>query len=126
VSSSPKKASGSTRETAEAYTTALYPQPVTVVFEQASTSTTDISRQDLMLNARPNPAIGQTTLRFYLPAATDAQLRLLDAQGRLVSAFNGYFQAGTFEQRVEIPAAGLYFAELITPYGTVACKVIGE
>jgi len=111
---------------AEAYTTALYPQPVTVVFEQASTGTTGISRQDLMLNARPNPAIGQTTLRFYLPTATDAQLRLLDAQGRLVSAFNGYYQAGTFEQRVEIPAAGLYFAELITPYGTVACKVVGE
>ncbi|MDX2133528.1 MAG: lamin tail domain-containing protein [Saprospiraceae bacterium] len=111
---------------AEAYTTALYPQPVQLAFTQASTSATDVARESLTLSARPNPANGQTTLRFYLPAAADAQLRLLDAQGRVVSAYNDYFPAGTFEQRVALPVAGLFFAELITPYGAVTCKVIGE
>ncbi|MDX2133530.1 MAG: HYR domain-containing protein [Saprospiraceae bacterium] len=109
-----------------AYTTDLYPQPVQLAFTQASTSATDVARENLTLGARPNPASGQTTLRFYLPVAADLQLRLLDAQGRLVSVHSDYFQAGTFEQRVELPMAGLYFAELVTPYGTVTCKVIGE
>ncbi|MDX2133536.1 MAG: choice-of-anchor Q domain-containing protein [Saprospiraceae bacterium] len=109
-----------------AYTTDLYPQPVQLAFTQASTSAADVARENLTLSARPNPASGQTTLRFYLPAAAEAQLRLLDAQGRLVSVYNDYFQAGTFEQRVALPVAGLYIAELVTPYGTVACKVVGE
>ena len=61
-----------------------------------------------------------------MPQACDAQLRLLDGQGKLVAEYGGYFQAGAFEQRVELPMAGLYFAELITPYGMVACKVVGE
>ncbi len=109
-----------------AYTTDLYPQPVQLAFTQASTSATDFARENLTLSARPNPASDRTTLRFYLPVTADVQLRLLDAQGRLVSVHNDYFQAGTFEQLVELPMAGLYFAELVTPYGTVTCKVIGE
>ncbi|MDX2133526.1 MAG: right-handed parallel beta-helix repeat-containing protein [Saprospiraceae bacterium] len=111
---------------AEAYTTALYPQPVQLAFGQASTSATDPARESLTLSARPNPANGQTTLRFYLPEAAEAQLRVLDAQGRVVSTYNATYPIGTFEQRVALPAAGLYFAELITPYGTAALKVVGE
>ncbi len=74
---------------------------------------------------QPNPSRGTTLLRFSLPAAGHARLEIVDVTGRRMGGFEGEFSAGVQTWRWDgrgadggASGAGLYFARLVTPWGT--------
>lgn len=67
--------------------------------------------QPLLLPGEPNPFTDQTVLRYWLPAAGEAQLQVLDAAGRQVLMRGGAHDAGWQEwllTAADLPAAGIY------------------
>ncbi len=72
-----------------------------------------------LLQNRPNPFSGSTTIGFILPEAGDARLRIFDATGRLLAERNGHYPAGKSEEAFEFSGiSGVLFYELVTPSGT--------
>lgn len=97
--------------------------------------TAAISREDMAgdpagsvtLVARPNPFAQTLIAGFELPESCEAQVRLLDLQGRVVaeqkSAFVEGYNEVRFRESAEMPA-GIYFCELTTPWGVTTQRVI--
>jgi hypothetical protein len=74
---------------------------------------------------QPNPSRSTTLLRFSLPAAGRVRLEVVDVSGRRMGNFEGEFPAGPQTWRWDgrgpdgdAAVAGLYFARLVTPWGT--------
>lgn len=69
--------------------------PVTLKVERIPTSVHDKAEgTSALLAPAPNPAVGSTTLRFGKPLAREAQITIIDAQGRTVRSFTGESYAG--------------------------------
>jgi hypothetical protein len=71
----------------------------------------------------PNPATDRNIMRFSLPAAMSASLRIYDRLGREVAVLtDGWSRAGTHsvEMRTAELSAGVYLAVLRTEYAIVA------
>jgi flagellar hook capping protein FlgD len=81
---------------------------------------------------QPNPSSSVTQLDFSLAAATKVQLAVFDAAGRRVATLvDGELPAGphaaSWAGRAdggERAPAGVYFARLITPLGSVARRIV--
>ncbi len=85
--------------------------PVRLVFER------DQNEAFALYQNQPNPFRDETLIRFRLPEANQATLRVFDAQGRLLWQVRGDFAAGHNEirlQRNDISAKGLLFYRLET------------
>ncbi len=79
----------------------------------------------LSLTNQPNPFTAVTTLRFVLPEAGDAELRISDAAGRLLFLQKKYYAAGQQIETLRLNgASGIMLAELITPFGVVTKKMV--
>lgn len=77
-----------------------------------------------LLQNRPNPFKGRTTIAFVLPEAAAAQLRVFDASGRLLAERQGEYPAGRSEEVFELGGlSGLLYYELSTPAGTLSKKM---
>jgi len=82
--------------------------------------------------ARPNPFVGETVLRFALPAAGPVSLRVYDVQGRRVAELvNGPLPAGRHVVRWDgisshrqACSAGVYFIRLETVSGVKEERVV--
>jgi hypothetical protein len=79
----------------------------------------------------PNPSFGSALLRFSLPAAGSVRLEIMDLAGRRVwrreaelgaGAHAWYFDGGT--ERGRRLGSGLYFARLVTPWGTRTQRLV--
>lgn len=108
------------------YTSAFAETPIALQY-RGVTSAHDLARPaPRLLSNRPNPFEGRTTLRFDIPEACDATLRVYDATGRLVAAQQAFFQAGTHEWVFEekVGHSHVYIAELVTPWGVSALKML--
>ncbi|MBK9338506.1 MAG: T9SS type A sorting domain-containing protein [Lewinellaceae bacterium] len=113
---------------AVAYTTALAPREVQLVFTDykntgllSTDNQVDIPNTgfDLLQN-RPNPFSDRTTIGFILPEACAAQLRVFDISGRELWRSDETYPAGYHEvvlRLEELPATGMLFYELTTPQG---------
>lgn len=78
-----------------------------------------------LLQNRPNPFSNVTTIGFVLPAAGEAQLRVLDVNGREISRFNNTYPAGYNEETIRVEGiSGVLYAELVTPWGVVVRKMV--
>ena len=78
-----------------------------------------------LLQNRPNPFSGVTTIGFVLPAAGEAQLRVLDVNGREIIRLNNTYPAGYNEETIQMEGiSGVLYAELVTPWGVVARKMV--
>jgi len=113
----------------EAYTTEQGRAEVQLVFTDAQT--TDVTNPAIaagvhLLQNRPNPFSGATTIGFVLPQACDTQLRVFDATGRELLRLNKAYPAGYSEETVRLDAAatGILYYELTTPFGQVARRMI--
>jgi hypothetical protein len=83
-------------------------------------SKTDSGSVELYMN-QPNPFIEMTLLRFLLPAAAFACIRIFDSAGAEVVAKQGNFNSGENHvvlHRADLKDSGLYTCRLETPYGT--------
>ncbi|WP_353480649.1 T9SS type A sorting domain-containing protein, partial [Haliscomenobacter sp.] len=67
----------------------------------------------------PNPFQDATSIRFYLPEATDGHLLIFDAAGRLLQDLKGNYQRGLNQIDLEVlqlPAGVLYYTFRSTRY----------
>ena len=78
-----------------------------------------------------NPALGHTAFRFGMPAAQRAELAVFDITGRRVATLaQGLQEAGwhtaswTVNDDGSAPAAGIYFARLVTDARTVGSRIV--
>ena len=79
----------------------------------------------------PNPSFGSALLRFSLPAAGSVRLEIVDLAGRRVWRREAELRAGAhawdFDGDTEPGrrlGSGLYFARLITPWGTCTQRLV--
>ncbi len=102
------------------------------IVDPAAAAVGDAGPLDLAL-ARPfpNPSFGSALLRFSLPAAGSVRLDIVDLAGRRVwrreaemgaGSHAWYFDGGT--ERGRRLGSGLYFARLITPWGTRTQRLV--
>ena len=76
---------------------------------------------------RPNPFAGKTTVLFYLKQRMPVQLQILDISGRSTTLLNEEMDAGWHDVRIDrrqLAGSGIYFYQLITPYGTERRKMV--
>ncbi len=111
----------------EAYTVEQGQAEVQLVFTDAQT--TDVTNPAALagvqlLQNRPNPFSGVTTIGFVLPQPCDAQLRVFDVTGRELLRLNKTYPSGYSEEAVRIDAAGLLYYELTTPFGQVSRRMV--
>ncbi len=80
---------------------------------------------DLTLDNRPNPFTDVTTLRFVLPQAGAAELRVYDVSGRLLFSQKKTYTAGQQMETLRLEGvSGVLFAELVTEQGSVLRKML--
>lgn len=99
---------------------------VTLEFSH-STGTDDPDRapRSQFLAAQPNPFVETTTLRFMMPRAGEAALRITDGAGRLLFSQTKHYPAGTQQETLWLEGArGVLFAELVTEQGSVVQKML--
>jgi hypothetical protein len=78
-----------------------------------------------LLQNRPNPFRGSTTIGFVLPEGCEAQLRIFDASGRMLAERKAYYPAGRHEEAFSLDAApGMLWYELATPQGILTKKMM--
>ena len=115
-----------------AYTSQLAQCEVQLVFTdyvQPGLNQPDVLAGDYfdLLQSRPNPFSERTTIGFILPIACDAQLRVLDINGRELWRVNKTYPAGYHEEVFrleEIGSTGMLFYELTTPQGKQTRKML--
>ncbi|MCK6691756.1 MAG: PKD domain-containing protein [Thermoanaerobaculia bacterium] len=118
--------------TPAAFSAALAPGEVQLLFSENMVSAFAPTGSGLQLyQNRPNPFSEGTIIGFKLPEACDAQLRIVDAQGREVLKIARAFQAGYHEEAIymnEFGSGGIFYYELTTPVGRLVRKmtVIGR
>jgi hypothetical protein len=75
----------------------------------------------------PNPFSNTTTIRYTLPKAGNASLKLYDVTGQLVTTFaSGYHSAGNYSCSAPTLARGIYVLKLATDGTSATRKLIVE
>lgn len=108
------------------YTTALAESKVELTFNELSGTANPAGAAGVqLLQNRPNPFNGQTSIGFVLPEACEAQLRIFDVSGRLLAERKGQYPAGKNEELFEASGAtGVLYYELTTPFGVATRKMV--
>lgn len=106
------------------------PAGMRLVFAESVDATAPLDpgglRLQLMQN-RPNPFHDATTIGFIIPEACEAQIRILDISGRVLTTYDRTYTAGYHELDFRMENAssyGVLFCELITPKGTRTIKMV--
>jgi hypothetical protein len=110
---------------AAAYTTALETRAIGLYFDAVEGQSDDADFQ--LLQNQPNPFADRTTLRFALPAAGEATLRIVDATGRELWKEQNNYTAGYHEVVADLAgltAPGVLYCELTTAQGSRVRKMI--
>lgn len=107
-----------------AYNRNLEHAPVQMYYD-ASTATGTPANAVTMFDAWPNPFVQTTTVRFNLPEACKAQLRVFDASGRELLQMDKNYPAGNQQEPIRLEGmSGTLVCELTTPWGTQRLKLI--
>jgi hypothetical protein len=94
---------------------------------EASQVSVDAARLFLLAQNRPNPFGQETRIEFELKERMQVRLEVFDLAGRKWQVLDGIFDAGRHEASVngsELGQPGIYFYQIITPYGTERRKMI--
>lgn len=88
----------------------------------------DAARLFSLEQNRPNPFSGSTSLAFFLAERMPVRLELLDVNGRTRVLREEVLDAGWQELVLleEMPVPGVYFCQLVTPYGTERRKMVKQ
>ncbi len=114
---------------AEAYTARQQKTGLRLLFTE-STGTPGVPAATAgvqLFQNRPNPFVQTTAVGFNLPAACEAQLRVLDATGRELFRLNKTYPAGYQEEILQLDpdvAPGLLYYELNTPFGQLTRRMV--
>ena len=109
---------------AVAYNSALMESAVSLHFSTLTGTGNPATASRVRLQVQPNPFRDETTVAFNLPGACEAQLRVVDVNGRELLRLDKAFPAGYSEEQIVLgTAAGVFICELITPFGVAAKKM---
>jgi len=109
--------------TAEAYDDAGTPRAVELNFSDYDHAALHFK----LYQNQPNPYRGETLIQFYLPQTAEVLITVRDAQGKVVAARQGEFNAGLNNivmNSNDLPAAGVYFYKLETEGFTATKRMI--
>ncbi len=70
----------------------------------------------LLFQNTPNPFYQTTTVRFYLPKASEAALHIYDVYGKLLRSYEGRYEEGTHSVEVDLgdlTRSSVFFCELV-------------
>lgn len=108
-----------------AFNSTLQQAPVELRYT-AATATGAPAETATTLEAWPNPYVHTTSLRFNLPEACQARLRVLDESGRELWRLNKNYPAGQQQEPLHLPGVvGALVCELTTPLGISILKIVG-
>ncbi len=109
---------------AEAYDKAANHLNIELVF----TTTTKAIKADFKLSQnQPNPFAQTTVIKYQLPDNGQVQFNIFDIQGSLLKSTEENGQKGWNEltiQGSDLPAGGVYYYQLSTPYGVAMKKLL--
>jgi len=75
----------------------------------------------------PNPFDGVTSVKLQISEPGDVMVEISDVTGRVVKMFPGKaLQAGVYDMRVTVAAAGVYFLKVRQNNGTASVKMINR
>ncbi len=116
-----------------AYNTQLIPKGVQLYYAdytKPADPRAEVKEADaqLLLSNFPNPFPDCTTLGFALPAAGAVRIRVFDTAGRQRLLLEKDAAAGFQEEAVclEGTGAGVYFCEMVTPFGSIVQRIIKQ
>ncbi len=111
----------------ETYGWDFTPGTLELVYESTTSSTSEPTSANFqLLQNRPNPFKEITTIGFVLPNACEAQIRIFDVNGRLLTTQKGWYAQGYNEQEIhfdQLIAKGFLYYELVTPFGILSKKM---
>jgi hypothetical protein len=114
-----------------AYNTVLREAPVHIAFKDAqvvaTTDPVDAKPKLQLMQNQPNPFVDRTVIGFVLPEACEAQIRIIDLDGKVLETRKKTYTAGYQEEEFRIEnqiTSGLLYYELTTPSGKLAKKMI--
>lgn len=103
-------------------------QNIVVQLDETIVGTPEIQKPDYSAANYPNPFDDQTTLRYSLKDASDVNVDIYDAQGKLVNQiFSGKQQKGTHKLSIDGSsyAPGMYFLNITSPQrGSQSLKLL--
>jgi hypothetical protein len=108
-----------------AYTSALADNAVQLNFFGTTSANDPIAQPQIeLLQNRPNPFVSRTAIGFVLPESCEAQLRVVDASGRVLLSQKKNYPAGRHEETFDLEgASGVLWYELTTPFGILTKKM---
>ncbi len=111
---------------AHAYNGMLAEAPVELSYQAVTGTGSPAGATDVqLLQNRPNPFNGTTTIPFVLPRECDATLRITAATGQLLFEQQKHYPAGRHEETLYLPAAsGVLYVELVTEQGSVVRRML--
>ncbi len=109
-----------------AYTSTLADNKVVLNFFGTTSANHPVAQPKIeLLQNRPNPFVGRTTIGFVLSESCEAQLRVFDAAGRELFFQKKNYAAGRHEKTLELEgASGVLWYELTTPFGTQTKRMV--
>ncbi len=110
-----------------AYNTALTETAVELQFDESTGTNGLADASGLGVQVRPNPFRDETTVSFTLPESCEAQLRVLDVNGRELLRINNTYPAGANSEILQlegITVSGVLTCELMTPFGVATRKMV--
>jgi len=111
---------------AEAYTHDLEKRNVSLKFGELKSAITNETELVLLQN-RPNPFQGMTTIGFILPEASSTQLSIFDLSGKRIFEEKADYAEGYHEvniQAADLLAPGVYYYQLSTEKQTLSQRMI--
>jgi hypothetical protein len=105
------------------------PTSAPIAFSTGKLNAVTSSKFDLssVLTVAPNPFTSATVIRYTLPRAGNASLKLYDVTGQLVTTFaSGYHSAGNYSCSAPTLARGIYVLKLATDGTSATRKLIVE
>ncbi|MBX2871329.1 MAG: choice-of-anchor L domain-containing protein [Saprospiraceae bacterium] len=79
-----------------------------------------------LLQNRPNPFSNKTWIPFELPKSAKASLRIFNQLGQVIWEKTAQYPAGRSREEIVLPAPGLYYYSLDTPWGRATRKMLFE
>ncbi len=110
----------------EAYSAADELLDVDLNFEGGNVNTM-LEDQFKLYQNQPNPFTNSTEISFYLPAASNVELRIFDLSGRILTSIQNDFNEGlqtlTIDKK-DFNATGVFYYQLQTEFGMLTKKMV--
>lgn len=96
-------------------------------FERKNVITQVSSEQFKLYQNQPNPFNNSTEINFYLPGASDVELKVFNLSGKLLTSVQRDFEEGLqtlIIDKKDIDVTGVFYYQLQTAFGTLTKKMV--